>query len=405
MHVNCSTCLELLSPSADLSSAPCGHVFHSTCILQWLETGKNNCPQCRTKCRENQLRRIYFTEGVDVPSDIDANYLQQQLDSMTFQLRCAKNEKEKLLESLNDTSAKNIGLKEEYRDLDIRFKEAQESMKYAKEQVKQFSKEKKKASDAQKRVNELEDQLKLYETIQVSVKESFPVMKERLHHMNDYSENTKQLIQISEELKKELVNKSNEVKKLHRELQHKTNECASVKHQLENSSKNANEFSIANRKLRNDLELLEEHNEKLRADLDKMDHYVVQSSSNSSSNSQPIVKSPFKLYKSPPTPKGTTKECGIVGIKRRSPLKRTLSSQENLPKSLFSKSVVNSVSSSQPSTSFYNGLGGHSKPEATPDFQLSKRPKLQMHQHQKAKKTANNKKLQTLNKYFTLDTP
>lgn len=145
MHVNCSTCLELLSPSADLSSAPCGHVFHSTCILQWLETGKNNCPQCRTKCRENQLRRIYFTEGVDVPSDIDANYLQQQLDSMTFQLRCAKNEKEKLQESLNETSAKNIGLKEEYRDLDIRFKEAQESMKYAKEQVKQFSKEKKKS--------------------------------------------------------------------------------------------------------------------------------------------------------------------------------------------------------------------------------------------------------------------
>lgn len=396
MHVNCSTCLELLSPSADLSSAPCGHVFHTTCILQWLETGKNNCPQCRTKCRENQLRRIYFTEGVDVASDIDANYLQQQLDSMTFQLRCAKSEKEKLQESLNDASAKNIGLKEEYRDLDIRFKEAQESMKYAKEQVKQFSKEKKKASDAQKRVSQLEDELKLYETIQVSVKESFPVMKERLHHMKDYSENTKQLILLSEELKKELVNKSNEVKKLHRELQHKTNECASVKHQLD-------EFSIANKKLRNDLELLEEHNEKLHGDLDRMD-LVVHSSLNSSA-SQPSVKSPFKLYKSPPTPKATTKECGIVGILRRSPLKRTLSSQENLPKSLFSKSVVKSVLSLQPSTSFYNGLKGHSKPEATPAFQLSKRPKLQMHQQQKPKKTINNKKLQTLNKYFTLDTP
>ena len=221
-------------------------------------------------------------------------------------------------------------------------------------------------------------------------------MKERLHHMKDYSENTKQLILLSEELKKELVNKSNEVKKLHRELQHKTNECASVKHQLD-------EFSIANKKLRNDLELLEEHNEKLHGDLDRMD-LVVHSSSNSSA-SQPSMKSPFKLYKSPPTPKATTKECGIVGILRRSPLKRTLSSQENLPKSLFSKSVVKSVLSLQPSTSFYNGLGGHSKPEATPAFQLSKRPKLQMHQQQKPKKTTNNKKLQTLNKYFTLDTP
>merc|ERR1712029_988685 len=84
--------------------------------------------------------------------------------------------------------------------------------------------------------------------------------------------------------------------------------------------------------------------------------------------------------------------------------KNFIESRKFTQKSL-SKSVVKSVSSSQPSTSFYNGLGGHSKPEATPDFQLSKRPKLQMHQHQKAKKTANNKKLQTLNKYFTLDTP
>lgn len=263
MHVNCSTCLELLSPSADLSSAPCGHVFHTTCILQWLETGKNNCPQCRSKCRENQLRRIFFTEGVDVPSDVDANYLQQQLDSVTFQLRCAKSEKDKLQENLNETAAKNIGLKEEYLELESRFKEAQESLRYAKEQNKQFSKEKKKASDALKRVSELEGELKLFETIQISVKESFPVMKDRLHHMNDYSENTKQLILLSEELKKELVNKSNEVKKMHRELQHKTNECANVKHQLENSVKNVNEFSLANKKLRSDVELLEEHNEKL----------------------------------------------------------------------------------------------------------------------------------------------
>ena len=403
MHVNCSTCLELLSPSADLSSAPCGHVFHTTCILQWLETGKNNCPQCRSKCRENQLRRIFFTEGVDVPSDVDANYLQQQLDSVTFQLRCAKSEKDKLQENLNETAAKNIGLKEEYLELESRFKEAQESLKYAKEQNKQFSKEKKKASDALKRVSELEGELKLFETIQISVKESFPVMKDRLHHMNDYSENTKQLILLSEELKKELVNKSNEVKKMHRELQHKTNECANVKHQLENSVKNVNEFSLANKKLRDDVELLEEHNEKLRGELDKRDLIAHSSSYASSSQSSSSNKSPFKVYKSPPTPKATVKECGIVGIKRRkSPLKRTLSCQENLPKSLFSKSAA--VSSSQPSAdSYYNGLGGHSKAEATPTFQLSKRPKMQV--KSKVQKTQNSKKLQTLNKYFNLDTP
>ena len=76
MNVNCSTCLELLTPSDDLSSVPCGHVFHTPCILQWLETGKNNCPQCRTRCQEKQLRRVYFTEGVGkfIKNSVSANF-------------------------------------------------------------------------------------------------------------------------------------------------------------------------------------------------------------------------------------------------------------------------------------------------------------------------------------------
>jgi len=389
MHVNCSTCLELLSPSADLSSAPCGHVFHSTCILQWLETGKNTCPQCRSKCRENQLRRIYFTEGVDVPSDVDATYLQQQLDSLTFQLRCAKSEKEKIQDNFNEVSAKNIGLKEECKDLEIRLKESKESLKMANDQANQFKKEKKKAADAQKLVVELKEELKLYETIQVSVKDSLPAMKERLHAMQDYSENTKQLILLSEELKKELNHKSVEMKRVYRELQQKSNECASLKHQLEQTQKSVSKYSVANKKLRDDLQLLEEHNEQLSK---KSQEENENHAPNRPEKKAIIVKSPAaKAAK-------TMKECGIVGIKR------TLSSQEHsMPVSLFKKSNHSAASLSQPATSFYNGFGGHSKPEISPQFQLAKRLKTQ--QAIRPKKSKDSKKLQTLNKYFNLDTP
>ena len=54
MRVSCTTCLELLTASDELSSVPCGHVFHTQCILQWFETGKSNCPQCRSRTKESQ---------------------------------------------------------------------------------------------------------------------------------------------------------------------------------------------------------------------------------------------------------------------------------------------------------------------------------------------------------------
>ena len=390
MHVNCSTCLELLSPSADLSSAPCGHVFHSTCILQWLETGKNTCPQCRSKCRENQLRRIYFTEGVDVPTDVDATYLQQQLDSLTFQLRCAKSEKEKLQENFNDVSAKNIGLKEEYKDLEIRFKESKDSLKYANEQAKQFQREKKKASDAQNQVTELRNELKLYELIQASVKDSLPAMKERLHSMGDYSENTKQLILLTEELKKELTNKSADMKRLSKELQQKSNECANLKYQVEQSAKTVSEYTTANKKLRDNLQMLEEHNEKLSRQSHENDSEELE-------NFFPNI--PKKLVTKSPKVSKTVKECGIVGIKR------TLSCQDNsVPVSLFKKSKA-STSSSQPSASFYNGFGGHSKPEISSQFELNRRPRVSQTKPKPTKPTTESKKIKTLNKYFNFDTP
>ena len=110
MKVTCSTCLELLTPSDVLSSAPCGHIFHSCCILQWLETGKSSCPQCRSKCYEKQLRRVYFTEAANITLDTQSNVntLQDRLDSLTFQLRCSENN----LKTANEGKERNYSWRE-----------------------------------------------------------------------------------------------------------------------------------------------------------------------------------------------------------------------------------------------------------------------------------------------------
>ena len=130
MNVNCSTCLELLTPSDDLSSAPCGHIFHSYCIIQWLETGKSNCPQCRSKCFERQLRRVFFTEAANVTLDSQSNVntLQDRLDSLTFRVRCSENELKAANESKDKAVAQAVALREELRSIETKLSKAKEEI-------------------------------------------------------------------------------------------------------------------------------------------------------------------------------------------------------------------------------------------------------------------------------------
>ena len=63
MNSACSTCLESFTSRSDISTTPCGHVFHTHCIEEWLENGQNHCPQCRKDCTHNQIIKLYFYES------------------------------------------------------------------------------------------------------------------------------------------------------------------------------------------------------------------------------------------------------------------------------------------------------------------------------------------------------
>ncbi|KAF9221511.1 hypothetical protein BS17DRAFT_250292 [Gyrodon lividus] len=45
----CLICLDDYSPEDDLRVLTCRHTFHQGCVDRWLETGRNNCPACRSK--------------------------------------------------------------------------------------------------------------------------------------------------------------------------------------------------------------------------------------------------------------------------------------------------------------------------------------------------------------------
>jgi hypothetical protein len=104
--------LTSFSAGDDLTSTPCGHVFHLHCVIQWFEN-KKNCPQCRHAANERTLRKIYLSEvdGEQVSSD----HLQNQLESVQLQLRCLKGEQQKMVEKNQQLVEQNKLLKDEIK--------------------------------------------------------------------------------------------------------------------------------------------------------------------------------------------------------------------------------------------------------------------------------------------------
>ena len=78
MNIACSTCLESFTSGCDISTTPCGHVFHTGCITRWLN-GNNNCSQCRKGCEIGQIIKLYFSESQSaIEEQITINDLEQQ---------------------------------------------------------------------------------------------------------------------------------------------------------------------------------------------------------------------------------------------------------------------------------------------------------------------------------------
>jgi DNA repair exonuclease SbcCD ATPase subunit len=78
MNIACSTCLESFTSGCDISTTPCGHVFHTGCITRWLD-GNINCSQCRKDCEISQIIKLYFSESQSsLEEQIGINYLEQK---------------------------------------------------------------------------------------------------------------------------------------------------------------------------------------------------------------------------------------------------------------------------------------------------------------------------------------
>lgn len=115
MTIQCTICMSNLSANECANAATCGHVFHEPCLVQWfnrwvsiarywkpLLRGTNflflcklfrskTCPQCRARCDEKQVRRLYFSAALN-SSMVDVDSLQVDLDDIKLEMRNLKTE-------------------------------------------------------------------------------------------------------------------------------------------------------------------------------------------------------------------------------------------------------------------------------------------------------------------------
>jgi len=87
MSIACSTCLECFTPSSNVSTTPCGHIFHTICINKWFQSNQN-CPHCRNSFESNDIRKVYLSEAEPGDEQIDGSA--QQLLQRVFAMACSE---------------------------------------------------------------------------------------------------------------------------------------------------------------------------------------------------------------------------------------------------------------------------------------------------------------------------
>ncbi|XP_053675506.1 E3 ubiquitin-protein ligase TRAIP [Anopheles nili] len=110
MNLLCPICSDMFVPSDDVNITPCGHMFHHMCLLQWLERSKS-CPQCRNRCTEPRLVKVYFNVTTNLDASEDSATLLQKLDNQTLKIR----EQEKLLKDFEAKTTEHKGEQKKMR--------------------------------------------------------------------------------------------------------------------------------------------------------------------------------------------------------------------------------------------------------------------------------------------------
>ena len=88
---SCVICCEQLTSDGDheiVVLTPCGHIFGRSCVTAWIKSGKAECPNCKARCKQKDIRKIYpATLPLAVADNSEIIQLRQVKENMSKELR------------------------------------------------------------------------------------------------------------------------------------------------------------------------------------------------------------------------------------------------------------------------------------------------------------------------------
>lgn len=156
--LGCSICQEALTASAICVATKCGHVFHKTCVSQWISTSRT-CPSCRAACTPSALVRLYFTTSLGDMSVRDIDSVTDKLVAAQETTARLRHENETLKVEVTKVKEKQSNLKKLVSTLDDLNKRKDHTIKYQSTQMKDYSAQKAKADAMTKQVAEMSSKL------------------------------------------------------------------------------------------------------------------------------------------------------------------------------------------------------------------------------------------------------
>ena len=123
MNVACSTCLDSFTLESDISTTPCGHVFHTDCITKWIESGQKNCSQCRTGCEKKTIVKLFFSQNeLGLHQNEVFDDMTEENQKLLKQANEAKSRELEASKKVEKIQSENIGLKKiikTYRNVEL----------------------------------------------------------------------------------------------------------------------------------------------------------------------------------------------------------------------------------------------------------------------------------------------
>ncbi|XP_051873977.1 E3 ubiquitin-protein ligase TRAIP isoform X2 [Pristis pectinata] len=203
----CTICSDYFDNFKDVAAIHCGHTFHSECLAQWFYSAPSRtCPQCRIQVSARYIVNKLFFDVGEGEQVLDAETLQNELDSVKSQL-LLKGKEKKDQQSIIDTLRSTLDKRNaKVESLTKELSEAEMLCSTLKKQVRYMEQQQDDSKSAKEETRRLQQKLKTLENIQVLLQTQRPEVEEMIREVGVGQSAIEQLSIFCISLKKEYEN-------------------------------------------------------------------------------------------------------------------------------------------------------------------------------------------------------